>query len=81
MAAIEVDATPTTRGILARAMFDMILRAMRDFLTMHSYSSVTVHAAYVLWVCVYRLSDRHLFPFPLVLAGDQVFATVLAAQH
>lgn len=58
----------------------MVLWSVRNILAMDADCSVAMHAANVLGTNI-QLRHRNFLPAPLVVAIDELFTALLAAQH
>jgi hypothetical protein len=78
---VEVNAAATACGVLLGSVFHVILWASRNLLPVYADGTVTVHAPSVVRPGSRDISYSNFLPPEFVLATDDVFAPLLAAQH
>src|SRR5688572_15898675 len=81
MLPLKVVASLTSLRILARPMLDVVLRPVLNLLSVHTDSSVAMHAPHVLRSGGDHVSDRDFFPAPLRLTVDFVSCATFAPSH
>jgi len=81
MLAAEVDTSLTELSILARTVFDVILRSVLDLPLMDTHRPVAMHAPDAAGRRTDGIRDRDLHPSPLSFAADHELPTLLATEH